>query len=774
MITPWMARALAELVDAEARKIRPPELNLTALWPVLGGGFVAAGPVPVQTSPSPTRAVFRAAPRAYLLVGPQSTPRAVANRARELLFPVGAAAAPAAVTAANDEILAAALYRIATELTFGAAVSLSPAELDKHWTVGTLFPLPAWATDANNVRTWHVDVTRLTTAIGQVAAAPSAELTAVRQPARLLHSVDATASSTPFEGSAALDVALAVRSSLAAAVAAGGFSASAEGTRLAAESRWNPYAVLFVLLETSLALDGNLAAGVGPFASSYWADLTAPEQTLLGTTTAGHAWFRRLWTWWGHIAPQADLKTTLGIGAITDLAQRAPSVVGELEPPILGVTGLPVPSKALVKTAMPVMAYGRQVDLVGVGYPKVGPNLFGVSTPGTVSTAQYLIPKTGVTPPIDPGVIPGATAADKARTRLQYGRILTAIGAAEGQLDAGASYDRGICSLGYQQWSMHEPLEGAVLFERLKRNSPVYYDLVVRALGIETGITAVGSPSATGAGPADLDDPSCFYTLSAGAAPVQHVAPGGTSDAAIADVRANVFDWSQAPDKTWHTGKRGILMAARWSVAARYGIEFWQTQAEAGFHRIARTASYVRSAGETALWAPVLALPTVPAGGGAGGAALPLELFSTEALLGLVVDMMVNTPGHLGAAMRRSVLRALAALQQPLVGGAQPGRLALDDTFQHTLATAFLAERFYFGTAVYKTVNKKSVLHHIDNARGKEIDVAAGRVRLLLGLLGTAASLRNDAIDPALAKQVKTARMPDTPLTSVTEPVSWP
>jgi hypothetical protein len=73
-----------------------------------------------------------------------------------------------------------------------------------------------------------------------------------------------------------------------------------------------------------------------------------------------------------------------------------------------------------------------------------------------------------------------------------------------------------------------------------------------------------------------------------------------------------------------------------------------------------------------------------------------------------------------------------------------------------------------------KTVNKKTVLDHIDNVRGKQIDVAAERVRLLTGLFGTAVSLRNASIDPALGTQLRAAGMPDTPLISVTEPVVWP
>src|SRR5450759_309812 len=60
-ITPWMATAITDLLDAEAKKLRPGEDNVTALWPVIGGGFSATSAVPVLTSPSPTRAALRAA-----------------------------------------------------------------------------------------------------------------------------------------------------------------------------------------------------------------------------------------------------------------------------------------------------------------------------------------------------------------------------------------------------------------------------------------------------------------------------------------------------------------------------------------------------------------------------------------------------------------------------------------------------------------------------------------------------------------------------------------
>lgn len=766
-VNTWSAHALRDLLLGGAL-VGPQEINVIVLWPQATGGFENAPPSPpVATSPSPTRTVLRAAPRSYLLLGDQVTPRGVAAIARRQILECGVMALPADIHDAEDSALGAAIFRVATELTFGTSRALVPVEADAHWTIGTLLPLPFWATDTAGTRTWHLDVDRLRAALAVVAATAtsvSSETAGASQPTRELHAADAPTSTAPFQGTKALVRARELRMRLETA-AAGTYDATAEGGRWAQEALWNPYAVLFALLENSLALDIKAPAKAATFAAGFWSALTAPERAVLAQTSAGHVWLRRLWTWWGRpTAPAADksaLRALLGL-ANDDLATRAPGSVGELEPPMFGYPALPVPSRTTVKTDLPVMAFGRRIEFVGGAYPleKEKWANFGVRYQGTVTPAQYFVPDAGVTAAIDPALFPGVNAAVQATNREQWTRILAAISVTEGCLDAATSWDRAMASLGCQQFSMHEPKEGAALLERLKNVSPVYYDVVVRSLGIETGVESGASPapSAAGAGAGDLDQTGCFFTLTSTAGPVHHYAPGGTGDAAISDVRANVFDWVQNPDRTFRAGKRAIMLCARWAAAGRYALELWQAQAELSVHRIARTAISVRADG--ARWAPVLALPTIPVtSGGTPAKATVVDLFGTEALMGLAVDMMINTPGHLNGTMRRAVARTLAALQS----ASSPSLpLPLDQVFFDQLLLAFLAERYY-------TTAKGTSM-----TRGSVIDVVAQRLRLLVPTIGSAGSTRSAALDAVLSRMLVSAGIGPTLTMSPVARVNWP
>src|SRR5262249_43621409 len=254
--------------------------------------------------------------------------------------------------------------------------------------------------------------------------------------------------------------------------------------------------------------------------------------------------------------------------------------------------------------------------------------------------------------------------AQQAAVKDQWFRILAAISRIEGALDGVSAWDSAMCSLGFQQWSMHIATEGAGLLERLKWLSPPYFDLVVGTLGIETGRRSVVGPS-DGADIGDLDADACFYTLSATAAPVQHLVPADSDTKAqratrADDVRRNVFDWTKNGGK-WTAGRRAMMMAARWSVVARYSVELWQAEAELAVNRIRRAAARLARPAEVARWAPVLALPRLPKVTPAAGVprvpTVP-ELFGTEALMAAAVDMAINTPEHFVPAMRRAVARA--------------------------------------------------------------------------------------------------------------------
>ena len=327
----------------------------------------------------------------------------------------------------------------------------------------------------------------------------------------------------------------------------------------------------------------------------------------------------------------------------------------------------------------------------------------------------------------------------------------------EGNMDASTAWDGALVSLGFQQWSMHVATEGPGLLERLKNVSPVYYDAVVRAIGLETGRESLPAPTPTGATLADLEQFSCFFVLSPTAAAAKHKAPGTTSTAAIADLRLNVFDWVALPNNTFRVGKRALQLAARWTVAATYGLDVWRTMAELAAARVTRTRN--RVAVDAAAWAPILAHPSMPAAAGSTFPDAVFELFGTEALLMAAVDMAINTPESVNASMRRAVVRTLGVLGQDHLGPTPP---TLDEHFSETLLLMFFCERYYYGST-------KGAL----TARNGRIDVALERTRVLLDIVGTLRDRPGAALDATLSSLLTGYGIDVTAPVSITDRVLW-
>lgn len=724
---------------------KPAERTATWLWP--GGAWPGTAPRSITASsavPSPTDAQLREAPRAALLLGERATARGVGRLLRDgvLARTTGTTADP--LRAADDGSLGLAVYRCATGLVLGTSSDLSHQEADARWLVGTLLPLPVWSAAG----AWQLDVVRLTDALAQVTGpARTGDLPPESEPTRALPGADAANVEAP--GDTRVQRALDRRDALRTRTTAAGFDAASAGTDLARSTLWNPYATLFELVELTIVLD---PAARTTFGSGFWGALTAAEWTLVNATSAGHASLRLLWRWWGAQTGVDDLRTLLGLGPAGDVTVQLPSSVGDLEPPMPGVAGLPACGPGLAGRPLPVMAYGRRVRLRGAQYPKDAATYFGVSHFGTVPPADYALRDPLPVDVDDPPDLPTPEAGQ------QYRRILTAISATEARLDGASAWDRAVCSLGFQQWSMHVTTEGPALLERLKRLAPAYHDLVVGALGIETGPVATTTPSTTGAGTADLGSDHCFYRLSSTAAPVRCVSddtgPGTRA------VRTTVFGWTRQ-SFGWRAGDRAVQVAARWVVAARFGPEVWQAQADLAVQRIVRTAEKVRA--DDDLWQPIRALARYPKA--STGEPVSVEtLFGTEALMAVVVDMAINTPSHAAPAMRRAVLRTLAAAPKP-----RPGALAalpLDDDLRVRLVLAFLAERRYFAT-----LSAKPGQH---DARAAEIDVAPERITHLLRVLGDTPTVGGPALDAELAALVKASRIGDDAVLSWTRAVAWP
>lgn len=385
---------------------------------------------------------------------------------------------------------------------------------------------------------WHADLLRI------IEANPAA--TVAVPPVRALNQADgheipspAVKDSNRVETAAALRVSL--RTMLEGPAAA--FNPGTTGAALGAEARWNPYAVLFYFLELSIALErmqdeASRTAFIQPLLRAFFGSFTDVELALCNRTSAGHAILRRSWQLWAReynsavagdpgMALRGRLRTIL---ELTDdhLDRRAPvdtgAVVagrintGELEPPIADVLGIPALTNATVAPSkFPVMAFGR---LVGFTFTEaLDPRFRGVSVSGKVAPKQYLPPRLPDYP-LDPSVV-GFTVIQpllrqKARTD-QWARIATVFGVIEGNLDAGNAADGGVFSVGFFQWTA-PGTEGQALFNRLKRLSDAYFDLIVRGLGYEVAreIAAMAQTKATGSLRLDATPlPGSFVSLGA-------------------------------------------------------------------------------------------------------------------------------------------------------------------------------------------------------------------------------------------------------------------
>ena len=210
-----------------------------------------------------------------------------------------------------------------------------------------------------------------------------------------------------------------------------------------------------------------------------------------------------------------------------------------------------------------------------------------------------------------------------------------------------------------------------------------------------------------------------------------------------------------------------MLLAARWSVVARYAVEMWQAEAELAVNRIKRAAARLARPAEVARWAPVLALAglpkVVPPPAGAPRAPTVQELFGTEALMAAVIDMAINTPEHFVGAMRRAVARAVAVGERDALVAQAPAVATLDDGFHLLLFLTFMTERHWFTGRAATSV------------RGGAIDVSPGRTVSLLEVAGT---LRDrspaDTLPAALVAVLRGFGIPREAAVSLTRAVAWP
>ncbi|MEU6393631.1 hypothetical protein [Streptomyces sp. NPDC046939] len=163
----------------------------------------------------------------------------------------------------------------------------------------------------------------------------------------------------------------------------------------------------------------------------------------------------------------------------------------------------------------------------------------------------------------------------------RWSRVLVAISVTEGEIDAVTSWDSGVISIGYQQWSMHTPESGPSLLSRIKRidDATSTYDVLARASGIDTTTsTAPGASPAgdTGTPIADVLENRLLWRLQP-SGPVR-VELGPDEDR---DPISFGLGWRKS-GKLYYIGDPAATVTARVAVLARFMPALWQAQAELG------------------------------------------------------------------------------------------------------------------------------------------------------------------------------------------------
>lgn len=539
--------------------------------------------------------------RVSAIVGPGATPRGMAER----LHPVHTAAATAANPAPTVEELAQAILVYSQHYL--------PVPAMRNYADGLRIPLPVeidqangdWIVNGNHVRLWLRSF--------QTAWRPLLD----RRPARL-DQPDPVA--LPQE----------VRQFLQAQA-----PALARGIHLLARVLTNPYKEVFFFFEAMR----QLAAAAFEVALVFLDNAVNHQMRLLASLTAGHALLRRLESVLARpparltAAQQASLtrgnnmlSSALRPGGLLAPGRELPETAQQLADRPGGVGGWqqvrpedPPGGRHRVVLGRDVLA-GAIGNFVSGGSTYRGPAYGGRIPPSAFIGGQANL----LNPRADPRVA----------ARL---RIVEAIAVNEGFLDAVRMRDRGILSIGMQQWSAHADLELPALLAHYEQMAPDefelffgLYDLDVRSNGQD----AQGNPR---------------FML-------QRVEPNGNRVDLVAwNARRDFFGGTTAgATTTFRTD-----WAARSREAAIASLRF-------------RAAEVLEAAGRLDRIVREVGSITV------GGAQVPLTTLITSQLgVALIFDAHINQPAHVPADLQAAANAA----------GPQPNAATLDQAITQHYAT---------------------------------------------------------------------------------------
>ncbi len=637
------------------------------------------------------------------------------------------------------EAIGLELFKFGTTVAFGTQIDPEQSTLAARWATGVLLPVPALLETSLSTQQLVVDFSRFETVVQGATHQPLArvlvgslhDLNPFSNPIPYTVEVSGQLKDSPLPSPAD------VVQRRAGILNEFGNPANNMFNVWQWRLRWNPYAAAVPIIYLLDATNDSQRAQLIQTLFSATA-LSDQELDHIARTSAGVVLLRAAFFKSEGLSAAATARAriagVLRIDVTTDLRtcdprRKEPVQPPPLEPPSPASANLKAKRVKGLKFARSFL--GRSVSMVwDVYHSWEGPSSLGAMYP-----RQYFYDSTFADRQALKAVGNSAGTAlndDQLADRLA---VINSIFEIEAYADGGRSADSALLSVGLQQFSFHVETEGTLLFWRLRGVSDLWFDVFLRSAGLDVGetpklpdgskyinvdglasenvtiaIPQIGRPTASSASAADFQKKAWLIKLSADGTKNQWCVPGTVGKKAGTRAFPTVtneagqlhtdchdaFDW-----KGTKADEFAEQLVARWAVGARLAPEFIRAQMELcvnRFNQVVRAKDdqitvKVGSTTETHSRWELLFQGVTTEG-------LTFQaLFSSPAIVTVLVDCFINTPAAALPAARRAYDRAAAGW----CAEKNTSSVNLNDSlFRVRMLLAYLSERRFF-TASVKT-----------------------------------------------------------------------
>jgi hypothetical protein len=467
----------------------------------------------------------------------------------------------------------------------------------------------------------------------------------------------------------------------------------------------NPYEVVFEFVEAVRQLRLTNQADELQFVLDVAENFTTEQAYTIGTLTAGHAALRRMWdTLSGRVTPPSADQTrydtarqVVAFGArlhfvgpmpVWDSPEEYGPDVAPIEPPLQA--GKPIATST--KQVITVSVLGREVDVGKTASIQTGWH-------GPDNAGSWKLNST--TPTVAPIVAQITAAAFPSPTvkRQACLDVVTRIAVNEGGYDAVQMADKGVLSVGLQQWTIAANNELTVLLHKFKKTNPEHYDLFIGMYGLQPRLWAgiSGGAEKPGATAADISaankyDASSVPTTAsdygddiATYVALDEVPRNAPKDPLTAGTKRVNFLGTQADTdlkRNW---------CARFRLATQCSLDWNVIELQVAVFRFQRLLDDYKSKTFNVV------KPSQGLASGFSGNHAVTELFPSPFAAALLFDQHINAPNRGPQNVTDAIAMAITYGPPPYEMSGTTVTTTLDPTFLTHLSFDFLATRYVFG-----------------------------------------------------------------------------